>query len=145
MAAAFERSHRAGAGRSVALGADAPTLPPERVEQAFATLASGADVVLVPSHDGGYVGLGLAGPLRRELFTGIPWGGAEVAAETERRARAAGLRIVRLDGWYDVDDAATLGRLERELRDPAAARRAPQTARWLARATRDGWTPSEPP
>ena len=41
----------------------------------------------------------------------------------EQRARALGLAVVELDTWYDVDDAAALRRLCRELASARPARR----------------------
>ena len=53
--------------------------------------------------DGGYYLLGISGRYE-SLFEGIPWGGAEVAHITAKRAAAAGLRIAWLEEKEDVDD-----------------------------------------
>jgi glycosyltransferase A (GT-A) superfamily protein (DUF2064 family) len=45
------------------------------------------------------------------LFADIAWSTSGVAAATRVRVAALGLDVVKLPTWYDVDDAATLGRL----------------------------------
>ena len=132
-----ERMHRAllrafaeGAQRAAILGADAPTLPPALVEDAFALLAGGADAVIVPAHDGGYVLVGASHPVP-SLFGGVPWGTGSVADTTRRLARESGLVLAETAAWFDVDVPSDLPRLARDLAaDPL---RAPATASVLAR------------
>ena len=112
------------------IGADAPTLPPERVEVAFARLAAGAPAVVAPAVDGGYVLLGLREP-SWALFREVPWGTDAVWETTRRRAGAAGLAIEVLDPWFDVDDAAALERLRRDLLRGNSGR-TPATRRFIA-------------
>jgi len=126
----FERTAREGARATVIVAADAPTLPRSRVQRAFRELDTGAPAVLVPSDDGGYVLLGLRRPLPG-LFREVPWGGADVLGVTLRRARESGVALEQLAPWYDVDDETGLRRLRAELLRPAAAARAPATARRL--------------
>ena len=97
------------------IDSDSPTVPRAAYEAAVAALARpGERVVLGPSHDGGYylIGLKIARP---EPFTDISWSTASVAEETRSRCRTAGLELVELPVWYDVDDAATLTLLNGEL------------------------------
>jgi len=110
---AFERAHREGATATVIVGADAPDLPAARVQEAFGALAD-ADATIAGAEDGGYVLIGLRRPAS-ELFREIPWGGPGVAQATRRRARDAGLSLVELPPWRDVDDAAALRRLRSAL------------------------------
>lgn len=140
MLRAFTRSHRDGAARTVIVGADCPTLPASRVEEAFDRLATGARAVVSPAEDGGYVLIGLLQPLP-ELFTDVPWGGADVLRATRQRAKSASAHVVELDAWYDVDGPRDLGRLHRDLADRDARTRAPATARCLEglRATLEPW------
>jgi hypothetical protein len=49
------------------------------------------------------------------VFERIKWSTGTVYEETVERAREAGVELVELPKWYDVDDAATLSMLEREL------------------------------
>jgi hypothetical protein len=50
-----------------------------------------------------------------EPFERITWSTASVFEETAERCREAGLEVVILPTWYDVDDAATLAVLNDEL------------------------------
>lgn len=127
---AMLRCQEDGARATLVLGADAPTLPGEIVERALGALRSGADAVVAPADDGGYV---LVGGTRAvpELFREVPWGGPGVLAMTRRRARRAGVELAEVDGWYDVDDASSLERLRTDLAIASFARLAPRTARWL--------------
>ena len=74
----------------------------------------GDRVVLGGSDDGGYylVGLKAAHP---EPFERITWSTASVFTETCERVAEAGLQLVELPVWYDVDDGATLRVLAAEL------------------------------
>jgi rSAM/selenodomain-associated transferase 1 len=127
---ALDRSFAAGSRRAVILGADAPTLPRSLVEKAFELLRAGADAVIVPAHDGGYVLVGASNPVPA-LFKSIPWGTPSVAETTRRLARAAGLVLAETAPWFDVDVASDLTRLAQELADDSS--RAPLTAACLAR------------
>jgi rSAM/selenodomain-associated transferase 1 len=91
----------AGAGATVVIGSDAPTMPASRLLDAFAAL-EGSDAVFGPAEDGGYYLVGLRGP-QPALFAKIPWSTPEVMAETRRAAKEAGIAIAELAPWYDVD------------------------------------------
>jgi glycosyltransferase A (GT-A) superfamily protein (DUF2064 family) len=127
MLRAFRRSREEGHGATVIIGADCPTLPARHVLRAFELLESGAEAVLSPAEDGGYVLIGLTAP-RPELFESVAWGSAVVLGQTQVRAREHGIALVEIEGWYDVDDAAGLHKLRS---DPSLAARAPATARCL--------------
>ena len=99
------------------IDSDSPTVPKAAFEQAVAALAAPGDrVVLGPSHDGGYYLIGLKSA-HRAPFENITWSTASVADETRQRCREAGLELVELPVWYDVDDAQTLKVLQDELLD----------------------------
>jgi glycosyltransferase A (GT-A) superfamily protein (DUF2064 family) len=133
MVRAFAQAFAKGSGAAAILGADAPTLPPERVEETFERLEAGADAVIVPASDGGYVMIGLRGP-HPEIFVDVAWGTGTVALSTRVRAKVAGLRLEETAPWHDVDLPADLDRLAAEVaRDPL---RAPATARAIARLPR---------
>jgi rSAM/selenodomain-associated transferase 1 len=107
-----------GYGAVGVLCADSPTLPTAYLVDAARRLLDGPatarpDAVLGPSDDGGYWLLGLRQP-RPEPYAGISWSSAAVADETRARCATAGLRLVELEPWYDVDDPPSLGRLLRE-------------------------------
>ncbi len=104
-----------GFGAVCLIDSDSPTIPQAALVQAVEELARPGDrVVLGGSDDGGYYLIGLkqahAAPFER-----ITWSTGSVYAETTERCAEAGLPLVELPVWYDVDDAATLAVLEREL------------------------------
>lgn len=127
MVDAFERCFQDGAGRVVIIGGDVPTLPDAVLTAAFHDLED-AGGVIGPSHDGGYVLIGLARrawPDGRRLFADVPWSTEEVFATTLRRAQETALDLRILPGWYDVDRPQDLAR--------AAADATPEShiGRWL--------------
>jgi uncharacterized protein len=114
-----------------AIGSDHPDLPRERVEEAFALLAEGADVVFGPATDGGYYLVGVRREaLSPELFTGIPWSTSEVLGRTLERCRDLRLSPVLLAAGEDVDTPADLARLAAALRRDGST--CPRTAALLA-------------
>jgi len=114
----------------VIFGSDSPTLPPDRLRQAFTRLQAGAEVVIGPAEDGGYYLIG-ARRLPAGIFTNIPWGGAGVLRATRAALRRSGAACSLLDPWYDVDRPGDLDRLRRDLAGATAAV-APRTARFCA-------------
>jgi uncharacterized protein len=118
------------------VNADSPTLPTSLLIDAITSLRTPGDrVVLGPATDGGYYLIGLKHP-HRQLFHDIAWSTERVYRQTAERAASIGLELVTLPAWYDVDDAASLSWLCRELLD---GRRPPQCSRdgYAARQTRD--------
>jgi uncharacterized protein len=106
----------AGAARVVLIGSDAPTLPPQLVQEAFRRLRT-VPVVLGPAADGGYYLVGVAGTVP-PIFTDIAWSTADVWEQTVARLHAAACPFATLDPWYDVDTVADLVRLRDELTAP---------------------------
>jgi rSAM/selenodomain-associated transferase 1 len=98
----------------VVIGADSPTLPEEILVEAFDLLTGENDVVIGPAEDKGYYLVGMR-KLHAEVFNDIPWGTDRTLAHTEARVREAGLNLVLLPVWYDVDTPEELERLKREL------------------------------
>lgn len=125
---------RLAAGRPavVLVGADCPTIRAERVHEALAALADGADAALCPSGDGGYSLLALARP-HAVLLTGVPWSTDAVLTCTRERARAAGLTLAELAPVDDVDRPGDLARLAGELAAAGAPSPAPRSWHLLAR------------
>jgi hypothetical protein len=104
-----------GYGSVCLIDSDSPTVPAEAFEQAVRELERVGDrVVLGPSDDGGYYLIGLK-QAHAALFAEINWSTSTVYAETVAAAEAAGIEVVELPLWYDVDDAATLDLLTGEL------------------------------
>ncbi len=101
MGHAFRAGFAAGKRRIVLIGSDCPGLSSAHLSLAFLSLRN-YDVVLGPSHDGGYYLLGLRG-MAEELFSGIDWGGRQVYAQTLEKAGSAGLLVRELASLPDVD------------------------------------------
>lgn len=99
------RKHRS----AVLIGTDCPSLTAQDLESALRALEHGANIVLAPAEDGGYVLIGLDRPLP-ELFSAMPWGTAEVMQLTRARLAAQGLRHVELNSQWDVDTAEDFAR-----------------------------------
>lgn len=97
------------------IDSDSPTMPCDALLQAVEWLSRAGDrMVLGGSDDGGYYLIGLK-RLHHRLFEQIDWSTERVFAQTLERAGEIGLSVELLPTWYDVDDAATLERLRREL------------------------------
>lgn len=113
--------------RTIAFNSDSPHLPRSVLEEAFETLAA-HDVVVGPTHDGGYylVGSKASHPA---LFASDGMGTSSALERLLSRARTLELSVGFADPFYDIDVADDLTRLAAELR--LAPTRAPRTARWL--------------
>jgi uncharacterized protein len=111
----------------VAFNSDSPHLPASVLESAFEALA-GHDLVIGPTHDGGYylVGAKAAHPT---LFDGDGMGTQSALEALLARARALQLSVGYTEPFYDIDVEDDLTRLAAELR--LAPDRAPRTAVWL--------------
>ena len=104
-----------GFGAVCLIDSDSPTLPSRALRVAVAELAGpGERVVVGPSEDGGYYLIGMK-RVESRVFERIRWSTNHVYAETVERVRQTGTKLVELPKWYDVDDAATLAVLKREL------------------------------
>jgi hypothetical protein len=113
--------------RVIAFNSDSPHLPRSVLEKAFETLAT-HDVVVGPTHDGGYYLVG-AKASHPTLFAHDGMGTNSALERLLSRARALELSVGFADPFYDIDVADDLARLAEELR--AAPARAPRTAQWL--------------
>lgn len=107
---------------TLVVGVDCVALTLKILEQAWAALkANPATWVFAPAEDGGY---GLVGTVadatsvgRKQEATplhGIPWGTAQVMAETQRRCAELKLNYQLLDEVWDVDEPADWQRFEAE-------------------------------
>lgn len=88
----------------VLIGTDCPALDRGRLGVACRALEEN-DAFLHPTEDGGYALLGLRrfSPL---LFSGIPWSGPEVAAQTISRLKTLGWRTSVGELLRDIDEPA---------------------------------------
>jgi rSAM/selenodomain-associated transferase 1 len=113
--------------RIIAFNSDSPHLPRSVLEDAFETLTA-HDVVVGPTHDGGYYLVG-AKASHPTLFAGDGMGTSSALEILLSRAQALELSVGFADCFYDIDIADDLSRLAGELR--LAPARAPRTAAWL--------------
>ncbi len=122
-------AHFAGNGkrRVIAFNSDSPHLPPSILEQAFHVLLD-HDVVIGPTHDGGYYLVG-AKSSHPSLFASDGMGTSSALETLLSRARTLDLSVGFADLFYDIDIAADLTRLATDLRH--APEKAPRTAAWL--------------
>ena len=113
--------------RVIAFNSDSPHLPRSVLQDAFEMLAA-HDVVVGPTHDGGYYLVG-AKASHSTLFAGDGMGTSSALERLLSRARTLELSVGFADRFYDIDVAGDLTRLAEELR--LAPARAPRTAAWL--------------
>lgn len=95
---------------AVLVGTDCPVMTADYLSRAFAALAGGADAVIGPAEDGGYMLIGLRRPGKR-LFEGMTWSTDRVLAETRERLAASGLNWHELETLWDVDRPEDMKRL----------------------------------
>jgi uncharacterized protein len=127
LSSVFAHFAEGGQRRTIAFNSDSPHLPRSVLENAFETLAA-HDVVVGPTHDGGYYLVG-AKASHPTLFA---HGGMGTSSALERllsHARTLELSVGFAESFYDIDVADDLTRLAEELR--LAPERAPHTAAWL--------------
>lgn len=111
----------------IAFNSDSPHLAPSVLESAFEILAT-HDVVIGPTHDGGYylVGAKAAHPA---LFESDGMGTGSALDRLLSRTKVLELSTGCTEPFYDIDIATDLILLARELRDAPA--KAPRTAGWF--------------
>lgn len=111
MAQAFQRAFDHGCKRVVLIGSDCPELNAERLVRAFALLDE-HEVVIGPTHDGGYCLMGMT-RMVRPLFAHIPWGSAVVLERTLEIVKSTGLQWTLLEPLTDIDTPEDLPVWER--------------------------------
>jgi len=101
---------KASGGPTLVIGTDCPAMMPAHLRMAADLLRGGADAVVYPAEDGGYVLIGMRKPLA-VLFAGMAWGTDDVMAETRRRMRYHKLTWQEPATLWDVDVPEDLPRL----------------------------------
>lgn len=109
---------------AVVVAGDAPAIRPETIA---AALAATADLVLAPSHDGGFGLIRLRGDAAA-LFADIAWSTRSVLDQTVAAAAALGVAVELLEPVPDVDTVADLAGLD--LSRAAATRAVLGAAGW---------------
>ena len=127
LASVFAHFTQARPRRTIAFNSDSPHLPRSVLEDAFETLAA-HDVVVGPTHDGGYYLVG-AKTSHPSLFAHDGMGTSSALERLLSRARVLELSVGFAASFYDIDVVDDLTRLAEELRLVPA--RAPRTALWI--------------
>ena len=127
LTSAFQHFTAAGRHHVIAFNSDSPHLAPSVLESAFEILAA-HDVVVGPTHDGGYYLVGAKGS-HPSLFEGDGMGTKSALDRLLTRTKLLELSTGFAEPFYDIDVASDLILLARELR--LAPAKAPRTARWL--------------
>ncbi len=94
----------------ILVGTDCPAMSGDYLRDAAARLAQGADAVIGPAEDGGYVLIGLSRDDAR-LFENVPWGTAGVVQATRDRLEESGFHWHELPCLWDVDRAEDVNRM----------------------------------
>lgn len=123
----FAHFAESGRRRTIAFNSDSPHLPRSVLETAFETLAA-HDLVVGPTHDGGYYLVG-AKASHPALFANDAMGTSSALEKLLSHARTLELSVGFAVPSYDIDVPDDLTRLAEELR--LAPARAPRTAAWL--------------
>ena len=123
----FRHFITAGRQQVIAFNSDSPHLAPSVLESAFKLLAT-HDVVVGPTHDGGYylVGAKAAHPA---LFEGDGMGTRSALDRLLARTQDLALSTGFTETFYDIDVANDLIQLAGELQ--LAPAKAPRTAAWF--------------
>jgi uncharacterized protein len=100
-------------GPALVIGTDCPTLTAVHLRDAAEALRSGAEVVVIPADDGGYVLIGMRRPIP-DLFADMAWSTDAVMTETRRRLTHLGLSWREPAQLWDVDRPADVRRMRRE-------------------------------
>jgi rSAM/selenodomain-associated transferase 1 len=86
----------------VLIGTDCADFRPGHLRNAATVLRDGAKAVFCPTEDGGYVLVGLTCG-QPHLFSGMPWGTAQVMDATRARLRELGWKWREIATLWDVD------------------------------------------
>ena len=98
---AINKSLKKGYQYALVIGTDIPALSLETYKKAVSLLKT-QDIVLGPTHDGGYYLIGLKRPTP-EIFTDISWSTGNVCALTQEKAQVLGRTVGLLDFECDID------------------------------------------
>ncbi len=120
----FQLHAAQGYERIVLRGTDSPTLPLGRIASAFEALER-VELVLCPDRDGGYNLIGLREAC--DALFAIELSTETVLEQTLACAQERGLGVEILPPHYDVDTAADLATLQKELSEDFT----PHTMQWF--------------
>lgn len=128
LSSVFRHFTRVGPQHVIAFNSDSPHLAPSVLNRAF-DLLTAHDVVVGPTHDGGYYLVG-AKTVCPSLFEGDGMGTRSALDSLLARTKTLELSTGFTEPFYDIDVASDLVRLAWELR--AVPAKAPRTAAWFS-------------
>ncbi|MFH1404151.1 MAG: TIGR04282 family arsenosugar biosynthesis glycosyltransferase [Candidatus Altiarchaeota archaeon] len=102
----FSDFYRMGVKDMLMVGCDTPSLRKEHIDNAFKMMESN-DLVMGPSHDGGFYLLGGSG-VSSELFDDVVWKSPNVLERVNENAEKLGLKTALLPQLRDVDNPEDL-------------------------------------
>ena len=120
---------------------DSPAVSFARIWASLESPRSPSTVVVGPCEDGGYYLVGMSA-LHVGILADIPWSTSGVTAATRQRCSELGLHLDELALSYDVDEAADMKRIARDLRN--APDLAPRTAAALTSMMAAAFAAGEP-
>lgn len=106
MKCAFQNVFMNGKNKVIIVGTDIPDITAEILLNAFEILNEN-DIVISPSHDGGYNFLGMNN-FYPELFENIKWSTSEVLQKTISKIEGLGLNLEIAESFLDIDDKTDL-------------------------------------
>jgi len=109
LGAKLERVLSAGiaeAGAAMAVGADSPGMPMARVRECIDALKT-HDAAFVPSEDGGFVVMAVR-RLPTGVLSGIGWSSENTRSEVISALTDAGMSVVCVESWFDIDEPEDL-------------------------------------
>jgi len=109
----FQGAGARGEERVILVASDSPHLTAGTVEAAFRALDR-HDIVVGPTHDGGYYLIGMRG--WHDVLQGVSMSTSTVRDDIIARAAAAGLSVGQVEVLFDVDEEDDLERLQRLVR-----------------------------
>ena len=86
----------------IVIGTDAPSLDIEVLKQVQERLHAGAEVVVVPAEDGGYVSIAMQ-QAYEFLFQDISWGTGDVMLQTRKKLNKENVSFAELPECWDID------------------------------------------
>ncbi len=98
----------------ILVGADCPAIDIDLIDAIAEELDFGADAVMVPAKDGGYVALGLS-TKNYQLFRGIDWGSKHVADQTLEAMFKTGLECAVFEPVVDIDHVKDIKKIQKQL------------------------------
>lgn len=123
-----ERMHKAitkelkKSQRVILIGTDCVEFTKDNIEQAFSYLNAANDIVITPTHDGGYCLIGMTRNCK-SIFTNITWSADNVFNETETISNKFSKNLQVLEMMHDIDHIQDLYELDQLGRLPNWAKR----------------------